>query len=104
MAHLSTNGANRFLTWMMTSNSVARPSAIYAAAFTSPTSEVSGNGYSRKAVTFSNGNNRSTSNTSSAEFTASGGNWGTVKYIGLFDAATGGQLLWQGPAAVRHAP
>jgi len=99
MADLSTHAANRFLTWMMTGNAVTRPSSIHAAAFTSPSAEVSGNGYARQTLTFSNGTNRGTSNTSTATFTASGGNWGNITHIGLFDAASGGNLLWQGPVA-----
>jgi len=97
MADLSTHGANRFLTWMMTQTNVARPSTIRAALFTSPTNEVSGNGYSRQNITFSNGSNRGTSNTNTVNFTATGGNFGTITHIGLFDAQTNGNLLWQGP-------
>jgi len=96
MADLSTHAANRFLTWLMTGNTVTRPSAIYAALYTSPTTEVSGNGYSRKTMTFSNGSNRGTSNTSSDTFAASGGSWGNITHLGLFDAATNGNLLWLG--------
>jgi len=99
MADLSTNGANRFLTWMMTQTNVARPATIRAALFTSATNEVSGNGYSRQNITFSNGANRGTSNTNTVNFTATGGNWGTISHIGLYDAQTGGNLLWQGPVA-----
>jgi len=97
MADLSTDGANRFLTWMMTNSAVARPSSIHAALFTAPTTEVSGFGYARQTITFSNGSNRGTSNTNEPEFTASGGNFGNITHIGLFDAATNGSMLWQGP-------
>jgi len=97
LADLSTHAANRALTWLMTGSSVARPVSIYVGAFTSPSTEVSGNGYARQTLTFSNGSNRGVSNTSTASFTASGGPWGTITHLGLFDAATGGNLLWQGP-------
>jgi len=96
LADLSTHGANRILTWLMTGSNVARPAHIRAALFTSPTQEVSGNGYARQAITFSNGNNRGTSNTATANFTATGGGWGTITHVGLYDAQTGGNLLWQG--------
>jgi len=99
MADLTTNGANRFLTWLMTSSNVQRPPTIRAALFTSASTEVSGNGYSRQALTFSNSANRSTSNTDTATFTATGGNWGTITHIGLYDHQTAGQLLWQGALA-----
>jgi len=99
MADLSTNGANRFITWLMTQTNVTRPTTIRAALFTSPTTEVSGNGYSRKSITFSDGANRGTSNTNTVNFTATGGNWGTITHIGLYDHQTAGQLLWQGAIA-----
>jgi len=99
MAALSDNGANRFLTWLMTTSNVTRPATVRAALFTSPATEVSGNGYARKNITFSNGANRSTSNTNAVSFTATGGNWGTITHVGLYDAATGGNQLWQGPLA-----
>lgn len=30
------------------------------------------------------------------DFTASGGNYGTVTHVGIFDAVTSGNLLWHG--------
>jgi len=59
--------------------------------------EVSGNGYSRQAVAFSASSGGSITNTSAETFTASGGSFGTVVAIGIFDAATGGNMLaWDG--------
>jgi len=99
MADLTTDGANRFLTWLMTASNVTRPPTIRAALFTSPNTEVSGNGYARRTLTFSDAANRSTSNTNGTTFTATGGNWGTITHIGLYDHQTAGKLLWQGAIA-----
>jgi len=49
-------------------------------------------------LTFADGVNRVTSNTNTANFTASGGDFGSITHVGLFDTQTGGDLLWQGPA------
>jgi hypothetical protein len=56
--------------------------------------EVSGNGYARQSVTFSAPSNGATSNSSAVEFPQATGSWGTVAYIGLRDASSGGNLLY----------
>ena len=99
--------------------SITAPSTIHLGLFTTNTSEtdegsnggteVSGNGYSRVAITdkFSNASGTGGSLSSNADitgFTASGGNWGTVQGVGIFDSASGGELLFwtalQSPAIV----
>lgn len=78
------------------------PAGIYAALFLSdPTdagtgTEVSTGGYSRQAVTFAaatSGAGTSLS-TSAPSFSASGAAFGTVTHVALFDAASGGNLLF----------
>ena len=93
------------LDWLMGGSSPTRPSNRYVALFTATPSatgggtEVSGGGYARQALTCaaSSGAPATTSNTSAITWTASGANFGTVTSIGIFDAATGGDLLWWGP-------
>lgn len=59
--------------------------------------ELSGNGYARSAISFNAASSGSaTGPTTAIEFTASGGNFGTVSHFGLYDAATGGNLLYYG--------
>ena len=79
--------------------------------------EVSGNAYARVSVTSSlanwagtqsagstsasSGAGGQTSNNNAITFpTPTGGGWGTVSHFGLFDAATGGNMLLQGPLAI----
>lgn len=82
-------------------DSVSGAGTLYLAAYTvSPTvsgggTEVSGNGYARIAVT-NNSNNFTVSSTGLYTNTgaitwsaASGGNWGTIVAIGIFDALSG---------------
>ena len=54
--------------------------------------EVSGTGYVRKAVAFTTSGN-TTSNTSAVEYPTAGASWGTVTSVGVFDAATSGNLM-----------
>lgn len=89
--------------------SISAPSNIYLGLFTTaPTTssegnsdgtEVSGNGYARVEISdkFNNASGTGGSLSSNADitgFTASGGNWGTVTSIGIFDASTSGNLLF----------
>lgn len=61
--------------------------------------EVSGNGYSRQTITFGTAaSGGSISNTGAdITFTASGGNWGTITHVAIFDSAATPNMLWHGP-------
>lgn len=104
MAALSDYAEKLLLDWMMTTGSATRPTAWYVALYTAAPSdsgggtEVSGNGYARKSVSFSAASSPdgTTSNSGAVTFTASGGNWGTITHIGIFDSLTTGNLLWHG--------
>ena len=104
MAALSDHAEALLLDWLMTTGTATRPTAWYVALYTAAPSdsgggtEVSGSGYSRQAVTFDAASSPggTTSNTGAVSFTASGGSFGTVTHIGIFDAVSGGNLLWHG--------
>jgi hypothetical protein len=104
MAALSDYAEKLLLDWSMTTGAATRPTAWYVALFTAAPSdagggtEVSGAGYSRKTVAFAaaTSGTGTTSNTGAVSFTASGGTYGTVTHIGIFDASTAGNLLWHG--------
>ena len=88
------------LKYLLTTDSVTRPTAWYVGLFTSdPTdtgaagTEVSGNGYTRKVAAFTVTGDTA-SNSASIEFpAASGGNWGTIGWIGIMDASSGGNMI-----------
>ena len=90
------------LNWLFTTGTATRPTAWYVGLFTGTPSdtgggtEVSGNGYVRKAtgtITVS-GTATTATNSAAIEFDpASGGNWGTITHAGIFDASSGGNLL-----------
>jgi hypothetical protein len=88
------------LQYLLTTASVTRPTAWYIGLFTSdPTdtgsagTEVSGFSYARTAATFTVTGDTAT-NSSAVEFpAASGGNWGTIGWIGIMDASSGGNMI-----------
>lgn len=104
MAALSDYAEKLVLDWLMTNGSATRPTAWYVALYTAAPNdagggtEVSGNGYSRQAVTFDAATSGAgtTSNTGDVVFTAAGGSWGTVTHIAIHDMSSGGNLLWHG--------
>lgn len=104
MSALSDYAEKLVLDWLMTTGSATRPSAWYVALYTAAPSdsgggtEVSTGGYSRKSVTFNAASTPggTTSNSNIVSWTAAGANYGTVTHVGIFDASTGGNLLWQG--------
>ena len=58
--------------------------------------EVSGGGYARQAVTFGTPSSGSMSNSAAIEFPTATADWGTANGWGLFDAVSGGNLVWYG--------
>jgi len=104
MAALSDYAEKLLLDYSMTTGSVTRPTAWYVALYTVAPSdsgggtEVSTGGYARQAVAFAAATSGAgtTSNTGDVSWTASGAAFGTVVAIGIFDAVSGGNLLWHG--------
>lgn len=102
MSALSDHAENLLANWLMTAGAATRPTSWYLALFTAAPNdagggtEVSGNGYARQSVTFGAASGGACANTNAPQFSASGGNWGTITHIGIFDASSGGNLLWHG--------
>lgn len=81
------------------------PATIRVGAFTSTatlgeleagtlTNEVSGNAYARQAITFGAPSNGVGSNSAAVTFpTATPGNWGTIRFTAIHDAASAGNIL-----------
>jgi len=108
---------NKFIDWLFRGQSFTAPSSIYVALLTSAPSdagggtEVSGGAYARVQVvsslanwagtqsvgstTASSGSGGQTSNNGSIVFPSPvGANWGVVTHFGLYDAVSGGNLLY----------
>lgn len=65
--------------------------------------EVSGGAYARQAITFAepvSGDPSSMANAVGIEFPTATAGWGTVVAWGVYDAATGGNLIWYGTLSV----
>ena len=86
------------LQWTFTNGAVTRPTAWYLGLFTSNPgddnsgTEISGNGYARKSVSFSVTGDTAT-NVAAVEFDVATGNWGTITHVAVFDASTGGNQI-----------
>ena len=86
------------LTWVFTTSSATRPTSWHIALYTASPSdpgggtEVTGGGYARQAVTFTVSGNTA-SNTAAIEWPVATAGYGTVTDVGVFDAASGGNLI-----------
>jgi len=103
MSAISNYLENALINATLRNTAYTSPSVVYAGLFTSdPTdagsgTEVSGGSYARKAITFAAPSNGVTTNSAAAcEFDQATGSWGTITHFGIFDALSGGNLLYHG--------
>ena len=100
MAEMSNYLEDALINATLRNTAYTSPTTVYVGLFTSdPTdagsgTEVSGGSYARTAVTFGAPSNGVTTNSGAVEFPQATGNWGTVGWIGIYDAATSGNLLY----------
>jgi hypothetical protein len=103
MAEMSNYLENALINATLRNTSYTSPSVVYLGLYTSdPTdadtgTEVTGGSYARQAITFGAPSNGVTSNTAAIEFPQATANWGTVGWIGIEDALSGGNLLYHSP-------
>lgn len=113
---------NKIIDQLFRGQAYAFPSTLYVGLFTAAPSdagggtEVSGGSYARASVaaslanfagtqgagttTASSGNSGTTSNNASITFVTPTAGWGTVTSFGVYDAATGGNLLFFGTLSI----
>lgn len=86
---------NEILDHVFRNSTYTAPTTVYVSLHTAADggTEVTGSGYARQAVTFGAASSGAISNTGSIEFTPSGGDFGTVLSVGLYDASTAGNQL-----------
>ena len=117
MANMTDYLENKMLDWLFRGQTFTPPATMYVGLFTAdPTdvagsgTEVTGGGYARVAVadsmadwagsqsagstTASTGSSGTTSNNNPITFPAPTGAWGSITAFGIFDAATGGNMLF----------
>lgn len=92
----------KFLDHFTGTASTTAPSAVYlglavgSIADNAGGTELSGNNYTRKAITFASASGGAISSNASVEFDPATGSWGEVAYWGIWDASTSGNLLFHG--------
>lgn len=102
MAALSNYLENALINATLRNTSYTSPATVYVGLFTSdPTdagsgTEVSGGSYARESMAFDAPSNGASVNSSAVEFDQATGDWGTIPFFALFDASTGGNMLYHG--------
>lgn len=92
---------NKVLLHVFGGTSYTAPATLYVALFTTDPgeagtgTEVSGGSYARQSAAFTV-TGGAAENTSAIEFPTATGSWGTVTYVGIYDASTSGNLLASG--------
>ena len=100
MAEMSNYLEDALINATLRNTSYTSPATVYVGLYTTdPTdantgTEVSGGSYARTSVTFAAPSNGVTTNSAAVEFPQATGNWGTVGWIGILDASSGGNLLY----------
>ena len=100
MAEMSNFLENALLNATLNATTYTAPATVYVSLWTSdPTdagsgTEVSGGSYARTSVTFGAPSNGVTTNSADVTFPTATASWGTVGWIGINDASTGGNLLY----------
>jgi hypothetical protein len=90
---------NAVLNYVFRNTGTPTSTSVYLGLFTvAPTdagggTEVSGAGYARQVTVFDAAASGAITNTAAESFTASGGSFGTVVAVGIFDAVTAGNLI-----------
>ncbi len=100
MAEMSNYLENALINATLRNTSYTSPSVVYVGLYTSdPTdadtgTEVTGGSYARQSVTFGAPSNGVSTNSAAIEFPQATASWGTVGWIGIEDAVSGGNLLY----------
>lgn len=104
---------NSLKAWLQGTVSITFPTTVYVGLFlTNPTAsgsgtEVNGAGYARAQATFGSPTQSGTSmvatNSSAVTFPQAQGSWSTPQYFAVYDALTGGNMLFYGSLPTAYA-
>lgn len=106
MAVLSNYLINALINGVYRNTAFTPPTTVYLGLFlTNPTpsntgTEVTGGSYARQAVTFAAPSGQQSLNSGTITFPTASANWGTIAYLAIFDAVSGGNLLSFAPANI----
>ncbi len=102
VGHLSNYSEEKVLDHVLRNIPYSPASTIYVGLLTSLSAdgasfvEVGVSGYSRQSIAFGAASGGQVQNTNNVQFPAALADWGSIPYIGLFDSASGGNLLMWG--------
>jgi hypothetical protein len=100
MSEMSNYLENALINAVLRNTSYTSPTTTYVSLHTAdPTdagsgTEVSGGSYARTSATFASPSNGVTTNSAAVEFPQCTSSWGTVTHIGIWDAASTGNMLF----------
>ena len=100
MAEMSNFLENALINATLRNTSYTSPATVYISLHTAdPTdagtgTEVSGGSYARQSATFAAPSNGASATNADVTFPQATGNWGTIGWIGIWDALTTGNLLY----------
>jgi hypothetical protein len=100
MAEMSNYLENALINATLRNTSYTSPAAVYVSLHTAdPTdagtgTEVSGGSYARQSATFGAPSNGVSTTTADITFPQATASWGTIGWIGIWDASTSGNLLY----------
>jgi hypothetical protein len=100
MAEMSNYLENALINVTLRNTSYTSPAAVYISLHTAdPTdagsgTEVSGGSYARQSATFGAPSNGVSTTTADISFPQASGSWGTIGWIGIWDASTSGNMLY----------
>jgi hypothetical protein len=103
MAEISNYLENALINGTLRATSYTAPAAVYVSLHTAdPTdagtgAEVSGGSYVRRAATFGAPSNGASTTTADITYPTATADYGTVGWIGIWDALTSGNLLYHTP-------
>jgi hypothetical protein len=106
MAEFSNFLENALINATLRNTTYTSPAAVYISLHTAdPTdagsgAEISGSSYARQAATFGAPSNGVSTTTADITFPQATGTWGTIGWIGIWDAITTGNLLYHTPLDV----
>lgn len=102
MAAMSDFLENALINATLRATTYTSPANVFVGLFTTDPlddgsgTEVSGGSYAREIATFAAPSNGASSTNADVQFTQATANWGTVTHFGIFDALSGGNLLYHG--------
>jgi hypothetical protein len=100
MAEMSNYLENALINATLRATDFTAPVAVYVSLHTAdPTdagtgTEVSGGSYARQSATFGAPSNGVSTTTADISFPQASGSWGTIGWIGIWDASTSGNMLY----------